>query len=50
MGTDASIRLDVGCPDHLAPFLDILDDVIAELGRRLGKRLLAQGRQGALSF
>src|SRR5437660_12645049 len=37
-----SFRLDVGRPDHPAPLLGILDDVVAELGRRPGKRLLAQ--------
>jgi hypothetical protein len=45
-----SLRLDVGCPDHLAPFLGILDDVVAELGRRFGKRLLAQVDKARFHF
>src|SRR5262245_32913325 len=37
-----SVRLDVGRPDHLAPLLGILDDVIAEFGGRACKRLEPQ--------
>src|SRR6266849_6082984 len=32
------LRLDVGRPDHFAPFLGILDDVLAEFGGRACKR------------
>src|SRR6516225_541168 len=30
----ASVRLDVGRPDHLAPFLGVVDNELAELGGR----------------
>jgi hypothetical protein len=28
----ASVRLDVGCPDHLAPLLGFIGDQLAEVG------------------
>src|SRR5438874_2019031 len=47
---DGLFGLDVGSTDHLAPLLDILDDVVAELGRRPGKRLLAQVDKARFHF
>ena len=38
----ASLRLDVGRTDHLAPLLGIVDDELAEVGGRARKRLHAQ--------
>src|SRR6202030_1873914 len=43
----ASLRLDFGCSDHLAPFLGFFDDELTEGGGRAHKRRLAQ-RQGYL--
>src|SRR6516165_4045467 len=37
-----SLRLDVGRPDHLTPFLCLLDDNLVEFGRRARKRRCAQ--------
>src|SRR5215475_10708170 len=34
-GSRASLRLDVSRPDHLAPLLGVLDNELAELGRRV---------------
>src|SRR5262249_11276498 len=38
----SSLRLDVGGPDHLAPFLGFLCDQLAELGRRSRQRRAAE--------
>jgi hypothetical protein len=32
--TVVSLGLDVGCPDHFAPFLSFLGNELAEVGRR----------------
>src|SRR5215471_2027487 len=37
-----SLRLDVGRPDHLAPFFCLLDDNLVEFSRRARKRRCAQ--------
>src|SRR5436190_1714586 len=38
----ASVRLDVGRPDHLAPFLGFLGDEPSEVGGRAGKHRATQ--------
>src|SRR5215472_9762803 len=38
----SSLRLDVGGPDHLAPFLGFLGDQLAELDRRSRQRRAAE--------
>src|SRR5262249_15010593 len=38
----SSLRLDVGGPDHLAPFLGFLRDQLAKLSRRSGQRHAAE--------
>ena len=38
----ASLRLDVGRPDHLAPFLGVVGDKLGEVGGRAGKHRCAQ--------
>src|SRR5205085_2097229 len=38
----ASLRLDVGRPDYLAPLLGVFDDELAEVGRRERKHRAAQ--------
>src|SRR5262249_42377434 len=38
----SSLRLDVGGPDHLAPFLGFFGDQLAELGRRSRQRRAAE--------
>src|SRR6516162_3372361 len=38
----SSLRLDVGSPDHLAPFLGFFGDQLAELGRRSRQRRAAE--------
>src|SRR5262245_57822790 len=38
----ASLRLDVGRPDHLAPFLGFVGDQLAELDRRSRQRRAAE--------
>src|SRR5262249_39592223 len=38
----SSLRLDVGGPDHLAPFLGFLRDQLAKLSRRSGQRNAAE--------
>src|SRR5215203_5361288 len=37
-----SLRLDIRGPDHLAPFLCIIGDELAEVGRRAGNHRAAQ--------
>src|SRR5262249_37304931 len=42
IGTAASVCLDVGRADHLAPFLGFLRDQLAKLSRRSGQRHAAE--------
>src|SRR5262249_1797997 len=41
-GSCGSLRLDVGGPDHIAPFLGFFGDQLAELGRRSRQRRSAE--------
>src|SRR5262249_48982284 len=38
----ASLRLDIGSPDHLAPLLGVVGDELTELGRRARKHRAAE--------
>src|SRR5262249_10888997 len=40
--TTGLFRLDVGCPDHLAPLLGLRGNVLAEIGRRAWKHCATQ--------
>ena len=42
------LRLDVGRPDHLAPFLGFVGDELAEVGGRAGKHRAARSASRAL--
>src|SRR5262249_20909589 len=42
IGTAVSVGLDVGGPDHLAPFVGFFGDQLAELGRRSRQRRAAE--------
>ena len=43
----ASLRLDVGCPNHLPPFLGFLRDELSEIGGRANKHRAVQvGKPG----
>src|SRR5215475_10139960 len=45
-----SLHLDVGGPDHLAPFLGFLGDELAEVGRRADKRCASEVSEPRLDF
>src|SRR5207248_4093714 len=45
MGTAASVRLDVGRPDHLAPFFSFVSDELTEVGGRTGEHGATQFEQ-----
>ena len=49
-GRADSLRLDVGRPDHLAPFLGIVGDELAEVGGRAGQHGTAQISEPRLDF
>src|SRR5262245_1008981 len=50
IGTAASVCLDVGRADHLAPLLGFCGDEFAEVGRRADKRCAAQVGQPLLNL
>ena len=45
-----SLRLDVGCPDHLGPLLDFVGNELAEVGRRARKHRATQVGKPRLYF
>src|SRR6516165_3922707 len=43
-----SLRLDVGCPDHLAPLFGVICNELAEIGRRPNEGRAAQVSEACL--
>src|SRR5262249_618915 len=48
--TAVSFRLDVGGPDHLAPFVGFVGDELSKVGRRADKRCASEVSQPRLDF